>query len=93
MYQDSCASELLAQHKYKYSCAAKILAQHKTSIYPCALELLTQQKTYHQSCASGSMPNTNKHIYHMKKDYTQYIKQIIMFLCNVVFDLVYHNKT
>ena len=25
--------------------------------------------------------------------YTQYIEQIIMFICNVVFDLVYHNKT
>ena len=46
-----------------FSCLLELLAQHKTSIYPCALELLTQHKTSHQPCASGSTPNTNKHIY------------------------------
>ena len=73
----SCVSELLAQHKCKYSCASQILTQHKILIthvlraphstqkinYPCALELLTQHKKSHQSCASRSTPNTNKHIY------------------------------
>ena len=58
MSLDSCAPKLLAQHKYKYSFALELLAQKKTSIFPCSPELLTQHKTSHQSCASGSTPNT-----------------------------------
>ena len=61
MFQASCAPELLTQHKYKYSCDSDPFSQHKTSIYPCTPELLTQHKTSHQSCASGSTPNTRKH--------------------------------
>ena len=38
------------------SCAPELLAQHKTSIYPCAPEILAQHKTSHQACALGSIP-------------------------------------
>ena len=87
-----------AQHlQIIFSCVPELHAQHKTSIYPCAPKLLAQHKTSHQSCALGSMPNTHTHthlhVYHMKLDYTQYIKQNIMFICTGVFHLVYQNKT
>ena len=69
--------------------------------YRCDLELLIQQKTSHQSCDLGSMLDTRKHthththiyIYHMQLDYTQYIKQMIMFICSGLFEPVYQNKT
>ena len=58
----SCVPKIYAPHNYKYSCAPELLAQHNTN-YSCAPELLTQHKTSHESCASGSMPNKNYHIY------------------------------
>ena len=61
-YKYSCAPELLSQHNINYTCAPEILSQHNIN-YSCAPKLLSQHKTSHQSCASGSIPNTNKHIY------------------------------
>ena len=83
----SFVPKLYAQHKCKYSCAPEPLAQHKNLIDhvfqgPCPTQ------TFHQSCASGSMPNTNIyiHIYHQQLDYVQYTKQIINFISSGVLD-------
>ena len=106
----SCALDLPSQHKgFNISRVSELLTQHNINThvlqsfslntkhlkYSCAPELLTQHKTSHQSCALGSTPNTNKHIYiyHQQLSYAQYIKQNIMFICSGVFDPIYENKT
>ena len=98
----SCVPELHAQHKYNTHVLQSFLLNTKIN-HSRAPDLLSQHKTSHQSCASGSTPNTKHfishvlqvpcptqniyiHIYHQQLAYTQYTKQIIMFICSGVFD-------
>ena len=63
IYLFMCSRASCSTQMSQNSCAPELLAQHKTSIYPCAPEILAQHKTSHQLCALGSTPNTWKHIY------------------------------
>ena len=77
-YKYSCAPDLLSQHKSSVTHVPQrsfLNTNHQSLMYsraPCstqinnhsfALELPTHHKTSHQSCSSGSTPNTNKNIY------------------------------
>ena len=89
----SSASELNAQHKgFHNSCDLELLAQYKHQILMCSKASRSRKNISSTMCFTVHAQHIQSCIKHTQLDYTEYIKQIITFMCKVVLDPIYQLK-
>ena len=91
-FHNSCVPEVLTQHKYKHSCAPNILSQHKHQILMCSKAPHSTKNISSIMCFRVHAQHMKSYIKHMQLSYSQYIKQIIMFMCSGALDPKYQLK-
>ena len=86
-FRASCSTQM-----FHNSCAPQLLAQHKHQILMCSRAPRSTKNISSIKCFTVHAQQMKSYIKHMHLDYTQYIKQIIILMCRGVLCPVYKIK-